>query len=125
MRKFILIAFMVTAAIIMAIPYIHAMAEGETGGETSTPYTWEYLGTIAGATAATLLIVQFAKMPLDRVWKIPTRLFVYVIALLISLAAAAFTHGVTTHNVLLIMLNAVVVAVAAYGTYEITFKKIE
>ena len=38
------------------------------------PFTWEYLATIAGATAATLLIVQQLKLPLDKLWKIPTRI---------------------------------------------------
>jgi hypothetical protein len=29
-----------------------------------TAYNWETLGTVAGATAATVLIVQYAKLPL-------------------------------------------------------------
>ena len=57
-----------------------AMAEGELPTE---PFTWEYLATIAGATVATLLIVQLLKLPLDKVWKIPTRIVVYVISLII------------------------------------------
>lgn len=83
------------------------------------PLTWEYLATIAGATAATLLIVQFLKVPLDRIWKIPTRAFVYFIALVMLLAGTYFTTGLTWNTALLTAVNAVIVAFAAYGSYEV------
>lgn len=107
---------------IMVILPVAALAEEAAGGAVE-PYTWAYLGTLAGATAATLLIVQFTKAPLDRVWKIPTRLLVYVIALIILLVAQAFTGGLTGENAMLAALNAVVVAMAAYGSYEVTFNR--
>lgn len=87
------------------------------------PLTWQYLVTISGATAATLLIVQYFKVKLDKVWKIPTRVFVYFIAFVILLLATYFTQGLTVENSVLTVLNAFVVAVAAFGAYEITFKK--
>lgn len=87
------------------------------------PLTWEYLATIAGATAATLLIVQFLKVPLDRVWKIPTRAFVYFIALMLLLAGTYFTTGLTVNTALLTAVNAVIVALTAYGSYEVTFAR--
>ncbi len=93
--------------------------------QPTTPYTWEYLATLAGATAATLLIVQFLKVPLDKVWKIPTRLFVYFIALIILLIATAFTTGITIQNAPLAAVNAFLVALTAYGTYEVTFAKLD
>lgn len=89
------------------------------------PLTWAYLATIAGATAATLLIVQYFKAKLDKVWKIPTRVFVYVIALAILLLATSFTQGLTVENGVLTVINAFVVAAAAFGAYEVTFKKLE
>lgn len=89
------------------------------------PLTWEYLATIAGATAATLLIVQFLKVPLDTVWKIPTRAFVYLIALVLLLGGTYFTSGLTVNTALLTAVNAVIVALTAYGAYEVTFKKLE
>jgi len=89
-----------------------------------TPFTWAYLATIAGATAATLLIVQFLKLPLDKAFgNIPTRLVAYAIALIIMLVATAFTTGLTAENALLAVVNAFVVALAAMGGYEITFAK--
>ena len=99
-----------------------ALAEGELPTE---PFTWEYLATIAGATVATLLIVQLLKLPLDKVWKIPTRSWAYVIALIILLLATQFTVGLTLNNALLTAINAVIVALAAMGAYEITFRKLE
>ena len=87
------------------------------------PLTWAYLATIAGATAATLLIVQFLKVPLDKVWKIPTRAFVYFISLVILLVATAFTTGLTPNTFLLTVVNAFIVALTAYGSYEVTFAK--
>lgn len=99
-----------------------AMAEGELPTE---PFSWEQLGTIAGATLATLLIVQLLKLPLDRVWRIPTRIIAYVIALVIMIVATHFTIGLTWSNAGLAAINAVIVALAAMGAYEVTFRKME
>lgn len=100
------------------------VAEPDPAPDPSTgPWTWAYLATIAGATAATLLIVQFLKVPLDKVWKIPTRLFVYLIALVIMVIATAFTSGITLNSFLLSVLNAFIVALTAYGSYEISFAR--
>lgn len=88
-----------------------------------TAYDWEQLATVAGATAATLLIVQFIKLPIGKVWRIPTRAIVYVIALLIMIGARAFTAGLAVEDVPLLAINAFVVALAAMGSYELTFGK--
>ena len=93
--------------------------------EVGEPLTWTYLATIAGAAAFTLLVVQFLKAPLDRVWKIPTRVFAYVVALGVMLVATAFTTGLTVDNALLVGVNALLAALSAYGAYEVTFGKIE
>ena len=99
-----------------------ALAEGEL---PTDPFSWEQLATIAGATLATLLIVQLLKLPLDKVWKIPTRIFTYFIALIVLLVATYFTSGLTWSNGLLDAVNAVIVALAAMGAYEVTFRKIK
>ena len=100
------------------------VAEVETVKPAETEaYSWEYLATIAGATAATLLIVQFLKLPLDKVWKIPTRIIAYVIALIIIILAQYFTAGLDARNALLCIVNAFVVALAAFGAYELTFAR--
>ena len=99
-----------------------ALAEGELPTE---PFSWQQLATIAGATMATVLIVQLLKLPLDKIWKIPTRIVVYFIALIILLCATLFTTGLTVQNGILTAVNAVIVALAAMGTYEVTFRKLE
>ena len=89
------------------------------------PVTWAQLATIGGAAMATLLIVQLLKLPLDKVWKIPTRIIVFVIAAIILTLATYFTQGLTWNTAILTLINAVIVALTAMGGYELTFAKIE
>ena len=113
--------FVFTLILMMLLP-VAALAEGELPTE---PFTWAQLATIAGATAAVLLIVQLLKLPLDKVWKVPTRIVVYVISLIILLLATLFTDGITLQTGLLTAVNAVIVALAAMGAYEMTFRKLD
>ena len=89
------------------------------------PVTWEQLATIGGAAMATLLIVQLLKLPLDKVWKIPTRIIVFVISFIVLILATYFTQGLTWNTALLTAINAVIVALTAMGAYEMTFAKLE
>ena len=136
---FVLIAAMVMLAIFaataMATEVIEAVADvaqgmgaieeiAESGGDGKLPmepFTWAALGTIAGCTAFALLFVQLIKAPLDKVWKIPTRLLVYVVCLIVMLVSAAFTNGLTWESGLLAAVNAVIPTLAAMGAYEVTF----
>lgn len=95
----------------------------EAAATEQEPFTWAYLATIAGATAATLLIVQFLKLPVDKVWKFPTRILAYAIALILMIAATYFIGELTWESAALAAVNAFVVALAAMGGYEITFAK--
>ncbi len=113
-----------SSAAIISEPMGGIAAEPINAEHQDAPWTWAYLATIAGATAATLLITQFLKFPLDKVWKIPTRFLVYLIALVIMVVATAFTSGITLNSFLLSMLNAFIVALTAYGSYELTFAKV-
>lgn len=116
MKKFIgLFLFILTLPVV-------ALAEGEL---PTQPFTWEQLATIAGAAAATMLIVQLLKLPLDKVWKIPTRIIVFLIAAIIMLLATYFTQGLEWSSALLTLMNAVIAALTAMGGYELTFAKIE
>lgn len=129
---FILMAILLLANLILpvagsaeaALPEAN-VGEITTDVQTGEPFAWSYLATIAGAAAFTLLIVQFFKAPLDRVWKIPTRVFAYLVSLFIMLVATAFTAGLTVDNVLLVAANAFLAAMSAYGAYEVTFAKID
>ena len=91
----------------------------------TNPFSWEQLATIAGAALATMLIVQLLKLPLDKVWKIPTRIIVFLIAACVMLLATYFTQGLSWNTALLTLLNAVIAALTAMGGYELTFAKIE
>lgn len=119
MKKLLLCFMLLTAMLLVCST---AFAEGELPTE---PFSWEQLATIAGATMAVLLIVQLLKLPIDKVWKLPTRIVAYVIALIVMLLATHFTIGLTWSNAMLAAVNAVIVALAAMGSYELTFAKIE
>lgn len=121
MKKLFVLLALILVGYMLLMPGV-AMADGELPTE---PFTWEYLATIAGGTVATLLIVQLLKLPLDRVWKIPTRLVAYIIALVISLLAMHFNIGLTIESGLLAAINAVIIALAAMGAYEVTFRKLK
>ena len=114
---------------------VPAMAGAEAIAEVATevvaseiptePVTWEQLATIGGAAMATLLIVQLLKLPLDKVWKIPTRIIVFVISFIVLILATYFTKGLSWNTALLTVINAVIVALTAMGAYELTFAKLE
>ena len=114
-----LFAFLIV--LLLLLPVV-ALAEGELPTE---PFTWQYLATIIGATAATLLIVQLCKFPLDKVWKIPTRFVVYFISLIIIETATYFTSGLDASSAILNILNAGIIALAAMGAYEMTFRRVD
>ena len=86
-------------------------------------YDWASLAGVAGATAFTLLVVQFIKAPLDKIWHIPTRVVVYLIAFATLLIAQVFTVGFTVDGFALTAVNAVIAGSAAMGAYEMTFAK--
>lgn len=119
MKKVIMLLF---ALCLLFLPAL-VIAEGISTDLPTEPFTWAYLVTIGGATVAVLLIVQLCKFPLDKIWKIPTRAVVYVIALIILLLATYFTAGLTVESGILTALNAVIVALGAMGLYELTFKR--
>lgn len=109
--------------ILLVLFCLPVMALAET--ISTEPYTWQSLATIAGAAAFTLLVVEFFKAPLDKIWKIPTRVVVYVISLTVMLVANAFTVGLTLENGILAAVNALIAALTAMGAYEVTFAKVE
>ena len=128
MRKgfFFLFLFMIFFPVIALAEALAEVAVEVVAAEIPTnPVSWEQLATIGGAAMATMLIVQLLKLPLDKVWKIPTRIIVFVIAFVVLILATYFTQGLTWNTALLTVINAVIVALTAMGGYELTFKKIE
>ena len=84
-------------------------------------FTWEQLATYGGATVATMLFVQFTK-ELPGIKAIPTRLWAFIVAAILMILATVFTSEVTFAVILITVVNAVIVAMAAVGGYDITHK---
>lgn len=85
-------------------------------------FTWDYLASAAGATAAVAILTQFSKA-IPFVNKLPTQLVSYVISLVVMLAASFFTGALTVDSAALIPLNAVIVMLASNGAYDTLAKK--
>lgn len=124
MKKILLMITLILLSLALLMPFGMASAEATPDTNNGDPFTWAYLASIAGTAAFALLFVQFFKVPLDRVWKIPTRVFVYIICLITMLVATAFTSGLTVQTALLSAVNAMLAALSAMGAYEVTFAKI-
>ena len=127
MRKFVftVVLLLLFPAFAIAEALVEVATEVVASEIPTQPVTWSQLATIGGAAMATMLIVQLLKLPLDKVWKIPTRIIVFVIAFVVLGLATYFTQGLDWSVALLTIINAVIVALTAMGGYELTFKKIE
>lgn len=122
MKKIYILVALVAMLCLTVLAPMAALADG-IAETADAGYTWAYLGTIAGATVVVLLIVQYTKTLIDKIVNFPTRLYVYILALGIMLAAKAATSGMGLSDIPLVALNAVVVATSAIGSYELTFAK--
>ena len=81
-------------------------------------FTWGDLATYGGAVMAVLIITEFTK-ELPGIRRIPTRLWAYLIALALLAAATVFTADrVRAEDMLLCLVNGVIVAMAAVGSYH-------
>lgn len=86
-------------------------------------YSWTLLASVAGASAFTLAVVQFIKAPLDKVWKIPTRMLAYIISFAVMFGSRMITEGFSFEAILYAGVNALVAGSTAIGAYEVTLKK--
>ena len=81
-------------------------------------FTWEALGTYAGATVAVMIVVQFTK-ELPGIVRIPTRAWAYLVSALLLVLSALFSgQPITPAMIILCFVNAVIVAMAACGGYD-------
>lgn len=96
--------------------------------DPSSFFTWESIGSFTGSVALVVFLVQLLKLPLDKVWKIPTQYVAYVISLAVLLLSRAFAPGAAGLNVsdvLLCVLNAAVVALSAMSAYDVAIGRVE
>lgn len=77
-------------------------------------FTWEFLASFAGCTAATALVTQFTKNLFPR---LPTQWLSYFIAVIILVAATIFTVGVNAGNLAIIPFNAILISMASNGAF--------
>lgn len=121
LKRFMALLFAIALITLIALPAAYA-ADGPPDSTIPTEYTsWEFIGTFSGAVIFTGVIVQFLKLPIDKVWKIPTKYIVYAIALGLLICVEAVTQGgITAGRIPLIILNAILVSLAAMKAYEST-----
>ena len=87
-----------------------------------TFFTWDQLSSYAGATIAVILFVEFTK-DIPGIKRIPTRVWAYIIAVVLLILSTVFTSdNITPAVILLCFINAVIVAMAAVGGYDITHR---
>lgn len=80
-------------------------------------FTWAALGTYAGATLCVGLITQFFK-GVGFIDRLPTRVFSYIVAAVVLVAANLFAGSLTPDTGVLCLINAFVVSLAANGAYD-------
>ena len=81
-------------------------------------FTWGDLVTYGGAVMAVLIITEFTK-DLPGIRRIPTRFWAYLVALVLMVPAIVFTaDAIRAEDVLLCLVNAVLVAMAAVGSFH-------
>ncbi len=80
--------------------------------------TWGDLITYGGAVMAVLIITEFTK-ELPGIRYLPTRLWAYLVSLVLLVAATVFTADkIRAEDLLLCLVNGVMVAMAAVGSYH-------
>lgn len=81
--------------------------------------TWEGLATFSGSVAIVGIIVQFTKKLFDKIVKIPTKFYTYIISVIILILADYFTGKFSMSYITLDLFDAVLVSLAANGTYHL------
>ena len=81
-------------------------------------FTWGDLITYGGAVMAVLIITEFTK-DLPGIRRITTRLWAYLVSLALLVTAVIFTAArVRAEDILLCLVNGVIVAMAAVGSFH-------
>lgn len=81
-------------------------------------FTWERLGTYAGAAALVALVTQLTK-ELPYIKKIPTQVWSYILAVLVLIASQVFTGTLSASSAALSLANGVLVSLASNGGYSL------
>lgn len=88
--------------------------------------TLNYLGSFVGMVAVIVLITEFSKNLVDKYLKqIPTKYVVFVYSIIVLLGYQLMTCTFDKTKILLVLINAILLAMTAQGGYEWIFKPIE
>ena len=112
------IAFMMIAALFILTMCVPAYAEEVVGEIPMEFFTWDKLGTYAGAAALVALVTQLTK-ELPYVKKIPTQVWSYILAVIVLIASQAFAGSLSGSSAALALANGVLVSLAANGGYSL------
>lgn len=80
-------------------------------------FTWEILGTYAGATLLVGLVTQLLK-DIPGIDKLRTRLFSYAVAVVVLLLATVFSGNLSVDSAVLCLINGAVVSLASNGAFD-------
>ncbi len=124
MRKTIslILALLLVAAIVFIFT-LPVLADTGDAPQSQGFFTWAVLATYAGALAVTMAVTQLLK-GVGFISKIPTRIFSWIIAALILIAATFFMGDLTLESAALCLINAVVVSLAANGGHDLISAKL-
>lgn len=106
----------------------HLLSAKAAGADGASFFTWESIGTFTGSVALVVFLVQLLKLPIDRIWKIPTQYVAYGISLTVLLLSRVFAPGqgaLDVQSVLLCVLNAAVVSLSAMSAYDMAINRVE
>ena len=116
------ISFLLLAMFMILTPCVAAYAEEVAlTAEEALPaefFTWDKLGTYAGAAALVALITQLTK-ELPYIRRVPTQVWSYVLAVIVLIASQVFTGAFTISSAALSLANGVLVSLAANGGYSL------
>lgn len=81
-------------------------------------FTWDILGTMAGATLAVAVLTEITK-GIPGICKLPTQVWSFILAFAVLIGAQAATGTLTLATGGLAVLNAALVSLAANGGYDL------
>ena len=81
-------------------------------------FTWDILGTMAGATLAVAVLTEITK-GIPGIRKLPTQVWSFILAFAVLVGAQAATGTLTLATGGLAVLNAALVSLAANGGYDL------
>jgi len=81
-------------------------------------FTWDILGTMAGATLAVAVLTEITK-GIPGIRKLPTQVWSFILAFAVLIGAQAAAGTLTLATGGLVVLNAALVSIAANGGYDL------